>query len=128
MKFDVISAFIDKRTGRQVNPGEPMPEGLDRDTLERLVAAQCLRPLEPRTPTSGQADKKVGGGTDLFPDEEDEEDEEEEDDNGQGEGGSGGEVDAGAGRGGAPAGQSAAPGAGAPNARRPRRAPAGTAQ
>jgi hypothetical protein len=118
MKLEVISAFIDKRDGRQVNPGEPVPEGLDRDTVKRLVAAQCLRPLEAETPTPSQAENKPGGGTDLFPDEDDE-----EEDDGEGEGGSWGETGAGD----APAGQSAAPGASAPSARRPRR-PAGAAQ
>jgi hypothetical protein len=99
-----------------------MPEGLDRDTLERLVAARCLRPLERETPASSQTGKKAAGGADLFPDEEGE-----EGDDGEGEGGSGEEAGAGAGEGGAPAGQSAAPGAGAPSARRSRR-PAGAAQ
>jgi len=127
MKYQVISAFIDKRDGRQIDAGEPVPEGLDRDTVDRLVAAQCLRPLDVKTPASGQAAKTpAGGGADLFPEDEDEEDE--EGDNGEGESGSEGEAGAGAGEGGAPAGQSAAPGAVAPNARRPRRASAGAAQ
>jgi hypothetical protein len=53
MKYQVIAAFIDKRNGEQIEPGSPVPDGLDRETIRRLIAANCLRPVEgEETPAS----------------------------------------------------------------------------
>jgi hypothetical protein len=53
MNYQVIAAFIDKRNGQQIEPGSPVPNGLDRETIQRLVAANCLRPAEgEETPAS----------------------------------------------------------------------------
>jgi hypothetical protein len=66
MRFEIISAFIDKRTGRQVEPGEAVPEGLEEDTLERLVQAKCLRPMSSASSTDASA--ASGEKTDTFRD------------------------------------------------------------
>jgi hypothetical protein len=67
MKYEIISAFRDRRTGEQIDPGQPLPEGFDKDTIARLVQAQCLRAVddEPTSPTA-QPSGDSGGG--LFPD------------------------------------------------------------
>jgi hypothetical protein len=79
MKYQVIAAFIDKRNGEQIEPGSPVPDGLDRETIRRLIAANCLRPVEgEETPASepggdgadGQSQGQPGGegdGRGLFP-------------------------------------------------------------
>jgi hypothetical protein len=69
MKYQVISAFIDKRTGRQVEAGEALPEGLDKETVDRLVQAKCLRPRkepEPPTDTGAASGQKTDSSSDLF--------------------------------------------------------------
>jgi hypothetical protein len=69
MKYQVISAFRDQRTGDQIDPGNDLPEGLDRDAIERLVAARCLQPVEPETPAAGQSQSSGSGSaeaSDLF--------------------------------------------------------------
>lgn len=38
----VISAFRDRNTGKLVQPGSPLPKGLDDDTIRRLTRAGCL--------------------------------------------------------------------------------------
>jgi hypothetical protein len=43
--FEVVSEFVDNRTGRRVLPGEPIPVGLPPETIERLRRAGCLAPL-----------------------------------------------------------------------------------
>jgi hypothetical protein len=45
MTHKVIAAFRDLRTGECINPGDPLPEGLDEDIIERLVTAKCLKPI-----------------------------------------------------------------------------------
>lgn len=65
MKYDVISAFIDRRNGRQIDPGETVPDGLDRETTQRLVAANCLRQHEPETPASAP-NSDSADASDLF--------------------------------------------------------------
>lgn len=68
MTYEVISAFRDRRTGEQIDPGQPLPEGLDRDTIARLIQAQCLRPVEDEpAPSGGQAAGEGDGGASLFP-------------------------------------------------------------
>jgi hypothetical protein len=54
MKYQVIAAFIDKRNGQQIEPGSPVPDGLDRETIQRLLAANCLRPAEDEEATAGE--------------------------------------------------------------------------
>jgi hypothetical protein len=68
MIFEVISAFIDKQTGRQVEPGESVPVGLEEETLERLVQAKCLRPLPSTSSTDASAapGEKTDTSSDLF--------------------------------------------------------------
>jgi hypothetical protein len=71
MKYEVISAFRDRRTGHQIDPGAELPEGLDRDDIERLVAARCLRLAEPDAPTpvpSQGTDSAAAKASDLFSD------------------------------------------------------------
>ena len=69
MTYEVISAFVDRRTGQQIDLGEDVPDGLDRETIGRLVAANCLRPLEPETPASAPSQlsgSDAAGAADLF--------------------------------------------------------------
>ena len=75
MKYEIISAFIDRRTGEKIDPGQPVPEGLDKDTIARLVQAQCLRPVEGKGATSkrpqkseeNQESQPTGDGADKQP-------------------------------------------------------------
>jgi len=54
MKYDVISAFVDRRDGRTIEAGSPVPAGLDRQTIRRLVKARCLEPIEEPKAAAGQ--------------------------------------------------------------------------
>jgi hypothetical protein len=120
MTYQVISAFIDKRTGRQIDAGEDVPGGLDRETIARLVAANCLRSTEPETtaPVPNQpAGSAATGASDLFAG-----------DAGDGQAGDPGAPDGNAATGEAPAADASAPAGGsAPSARRMRRSAAGGA-
>lgn len=118
MKYQIISAFIDRRNGQQINPGDDLPEGLDRETIERLIGAQCLRPIDPE-PQSGQPEPPAppsgadaGQALDLFGGEA-----------GDSQAGDPGAPDGTAGTDAAPqAGASAPSGSSAPSTRRGRRA------
>jgi len=113
MTYQVISAFIDKRSGRQIDPGEDVPGELDRETIARLVAANCLRSTEPETMVSapGQpSGSAAAGASDLF----------------AGDAGDGQAGDPGAPDGNASAGEPPAAGS-APSSRRMRRPAAGGA-
>jgi hypothetical protein len=67
MKYDVISAFLDRRTGQTIEAGSPVPAGLDRQTVKRLVQARCLEPIEePKTATS-QTQLGSAAAPSLFP-------------------------------------------------------------
>ena len=120
MTYQVISAFIDKRTGRQIDPGEDVPGGLDRETIARLVAANCLRSIEPEATASAPSQlsgSAASGASDLFAG-----------DAGDGQAGDPGAPDGNAATGEAPAADASAPaGASAPSARRMRRPAAGGA-
>lgn len=56
----VISQFVDKRTGHRVNPGDAVPEGLDPETIRRLVKAQCLALTNPVVPPNSALQPKTG--------------------------------------------------------------------
>ena len=71
MKYEVIAAFIDKRSGQTVEPGSPVPAGLDRQTVERLVRARCLAPIDTGDVGTGNSPGKessAGAAPSLFPD------------------------------------------------------------
>lgn len=51
MQYKVISAFRDRRTGEQIDPGQALPDWLDGDDIARLIGAGCLRPIEADKPT-----------------------------------------------------------------------------
>jgi hypothetical protein len=56
MEYQVISAFQDKRTGDYVEAGQPVPEGLDDETIARLVEAKCLKPISRSDLFAGDGD------------------------------------------------------------------------
>jgi hypothetical protein len=66
MSYQVIAAFIDRRSGKRIEAGDALPEGLDRATIQRLVRARCLEPVDagdllPPTPPG------AGAAASLFP-------------------------------------------------------------
>jgi hypothetical protein len=63
MTYDVIAAFIDRRTGNTVEAGSPVPAGLDRHTIKRLVKARCLAPIE----KTGEPAVAQSAAPSLFP-------------------------------------------------------------
>lgn len=42
MTYKVIAEFIDRRNGARVLAGAPVPEGMEKDQIKRLVKAGCL--------------------------------------------------------------------------------------
>jgi hypothetical protein len=66
MKYDVISAFVDRRDGRTIQAGSPVPAGLDWQTIKRLVKARCLEPIEEPKAAAGQQPPSSNAPS-LFP-------------------------------------------------------------
>lgn len=63
--YEIIAAFIDRRSGRLLQPGDPLPAGMDEAALTRLCRAGCLKPVpaQAAAPEGGllDADFPAGG-------------------------------------------------------------------
>jgi len=61
----IISAFVDRRTGETIRPGQAVPDDLDAETINRLKRARCLVEAAPDAPpNSAREAGGTGAGTD----------------------------------------------------------------
>jgi hypothetical protein len=79
MEAIVIAPFIDKRTSKRINAGDPLPDGMTEERLGKLVRAGCVQviqsaPIAPIAPpakpkrTRKTAAQRSAEAETLFPD------------------------------------------------------------
>ena len=77
MQAIVIAPFIDKRTSKRINAGDPIPDGMTEERLGKLARAGCVRfaeayraaaPAEKPKRTRKNAAQRSAEAETLFPD------------------------------------------------------------